>query len=249
VAGSARTAAALFGLVTAVLAVARVGVSLAAGEAPYVLLLFPLVVLQLAHPVLLAATSAVTLVGGRRGRLAARAAGVLLAGTVASYLPLVVLTSAGVVIGATLPAAAAVVLLLTSRGSETPEQRLPRGSAGWLGRALLLAVTGVAMVWAAVALASMTGGGGPARVTTYTGVAAALSLAFTHASLAVLVPWRPPVVLVLAGVMDIAIGIGALPTQPISELGALLPAGCVLIALGVATRRHKAPSGREDAAT
>ena len=217
---SARTAAALFGLVTGALALASVVTSaLAAGS--QLLALAPLLVLYAANAAVLAGASGVVLARGDAGRLGARVAGVLLGAAALGVVPLVALGSTGSAVGAVLPAVAAAVLLLSSAGDGGDRHGPERRDATWSGRWVLVVVALGALVWAGVGVAGMAVGDG--GLAAFGSVTAALTLAGVHAALAAVVRRFPRATLGLVGALDATLGIGIV-MKPRPELGLLLVA-------------------------
>jgi hypothetical protein len=237
----ARAAAAIFGLVTGLIGLAQSGASLdAATSGGFVLVLLPLVLLSAANAGLLALGSGAVLLRGDRARLGGRVAGVLLAGAALAYIPLVVVTSPDVAFAAILPAAAAVILLVTTRGAVPSPERPVVGALPAVGRFVLLGVAIAALGWSAAQLAGIAAGGTISGLEGYAGVRAGFTLATVHAALAVVATRFVSGALLAAGALDVALGLWAIPTGPASLLGALLLVGVVLVVLGaLAARSHR----------
>ena len=240
---NARGVAAVFGLVTAVLALVSVGASIVAGGAP-ALALAPLFGLNAVSAALQALASLVVLVRGDQGRGAARVAAILLAGVALGYLPLVAVTSADAAAGGVVPATAAAILLVTSRGAPGTAGIAGRRSAMWLGRFVLAIVAVLAMAWAAVGIVGMatTAAGGGSGLGLYTAVRAAIVLGVLHAALLFVVGRLGAVGFLAAGAADVGLGLGALVLPSAWLLAGLLVAGVALLALGVAALADR--SGR-----
>jgi hypothetical protein len=241
----ARAAAALFGLVTGLIGLLELGASIAASGA-YGLALVPLLLLSAAYSALLAVGSAAVLARGDGARMGGRVAGVLLAAAALAYAPLVVVTSPDVAIGAVVPGGAALILLVTTRDRNGSRAGQVVAGAARIGRVVLLGVGIAALLWSAVQLAGMAGGGPGSGLAGYGGVSAGITLAGVHAAFAVATPRFASGALLAAGALDVVLGFWAVPTgQIFSALGALLVAGLVLLALAAANehrRRRRAPA-------
>jgi hypothetical protein len=232
----ARTAAALFGLVTGLIGLAQLGASLAVASG-LALALLPLILLSATSSGLLALGSGAVLALGDRARLGGRVAGVLLAGTVLGYVPLVVLSSPGVLVGAIVPALAAVILFVTTREHAATRDLAGLTPAGRIGRLLLLGVGAAALVWSAVQLAGMTADGSISGLGGYAGARAGISLASLHVALAVVAARFPGGALIAAGALDVLLGMSAFPVHVVSAIGGLVLVGLLLLGLGVGTAR------------